>query len=375
MSRKIVKGKSRIVAGVWTCSSCKTPEIDGSLTSCPHCGNPRDSDEKPRLGANSRQVTDQREIDRARSGPNKRCGSCGTENKASNTTCSQCGSLLDTFVSDQNYATSHGSTHRDDRGGNGQKHADAGTSGQSSYVGSPERYQSNNYSRAFSQVRQFNLGSISWPVWGALGGLILVLAILLWPHKEMVTVRGFAWERTAHVYLQKWVEEEAWEGEVPNGATILSSRDAQRTTEQVEVGRIFVDPPEVCTDHEDTVDLGNGYYEINSYQDCTDPSGYYEIEYEDKPIYATKYTYKIQRWVFEKTLTSTGTDKSPYWPQASFGRVNNASEKYQVELMNSREKEFVTNVNYDNWMSYRLDQRWYAWMNLFGGVYSLSPIE
>jgi hypothetical protein len=129
---------------------------------------------------------------------------------------------------------------------------------------------------------------------------------------------------TRAIDVEAWraVRNQAWEGETPGGARLLSRErqvhhtERERTgTDRVKVGRR---------------DLGNGFFE-DVYED--------RPVYRERPVYRTRIAYEVETWVRDRTERASGSDQSPRWPDPRLrGREREAGrhEAYVVLLQGRR---------------------------------------
>ena len=112
-------------------------------------------------------------------------------------------------------------------------------------------------------------------------------------------------------------------------------------------------------------DLGNGYFEeITSkrpiYETYYETETYQEPVYRNEPVYATKYYYEIDKWLYERTVSTSGKDKNPYWGEPNLcdnERVSNKTEKYYIMGLNSKGKERKVSLDYALWKDLNLNQK------------------
>ena len=84
-------------------------------------------------------------------------------------------------------------------------------------------------------------------------------------------------------------------------------------------------------------DMGNGYfetYEVPQYGTRYRTEEYQERVYRQEPVYDTWYQYTVQRWQYDRTLTASGTDDAPYWPELTLAadteREGGRDEEYRI---------------------------------------------
>ena len=121
---------------------------------------------------------------------------------------------------------------------------------------------------------------------------------------ETVTVAGFEWERTVEVEDKDTVREEAWADEVPEEAHLVARRRQVHHTEREQVGTRKGQPV-----------------------------------YRERPVYADRVAYDIDRWRVVRTAKATGRDQSPRWPDIRLNlgeREGKRGETYVVVLQGQR---------------------------------------
>ena len=77
----------------WTCPNCggRNP---GPEKTCLSCGSPQPEDVQFEEAPDKELIQDEKELERAKAGPDIHCGFCGTRNPAGTLECSQCGADL-----------------------------------------------------------------------------------------------------------------------------------------------------------------------------------------------------------------------------------------------------------------------------------------
>ncbi len=130
------------------------------------------------------------------------------------------------------------------------------------------------------------------------------------------------------------------------------------------------------TQHVDkTCYRNNGNGSSSSY-DC----GYdQQVLMGSTPIYATEYTYKIDRWKPSRTVNASGADRYPVWPQYTLAnggaqvigseRVNSQNEKYSVKFINNADKkQYTLNTSLQGWNAYQIGGSYPLILNFRGDV-------
>jgi len=347
-------GRSRIIEGHWDCAFCETKEIRGGLRNCPNCGKPRDEHTKFEMNANSRVLSDAeaKTIDRD---PDWECSFCGNLNPDESLTCISCGGNKDDKKG----------TYFDARKEDAEKEA---------YLKEQEQKQrdlEHNYANDSSAIPKFNLSSdfIKKLLIGAgsvLGvvAFIWLLVLLFTPKVETINVLGFSWERNIEIEEIQTFEEDDWD--LPYGARLLYTQEeisghkdviAHYETVEKQVSHDVYDHTDVVVIG--TEDLGNGYFE-----EITDEVDVYRTEYTTEydeepvyrqdPIYDTKYYYEIDRWVTGRNLSTSGTDKEPFWDDVQIWddeREGDRTERYSVKVKNEENEIETLSLDYSKWMA------------------------
>lgn len=191
-----------------------------------------------------------------------------------------------------------------------------------------------------------------------------------------LVVERVGWLRSVEVEQFRQVTDEGWEGEVPDGARVLSRRQAVHHHDRVKVGSHTV--PEYYTErvrtgtrteteyytdqeyggteqyHCGTRNKGNGYFEdvyctrpvyrtvtktrnktVDDYQTVTRTRDRVVEDFKDVPVYQTKVTYTVKRWVAVDRAVAQGEDLAPRWPEVAVSKTRREGrrvEKYTVYL-------------------------------------------
>lgn len=399
-----------ILEGLWNCAECRTTGIPGHLTECPNCHDPRkemlDRSEEVYLPTNARIVTDTAELQQANAGPNWNCGFCGTQNRATDKVCSDCGKPLssdDFVVQVRNYVSgknaegvnlSDDDQLSDDRGDAILTSADKLQELEKGPVSLPERTLSMN--ALPRQGRRLSYESVppdespsslltllrERPMQLRLGVLALAAAVVLFggwfiygtfirTRDVKLQVQSLSWQRQVEVEAYKTLTLQDWT--VPADGRVIESHQAIRSYVQVfdhneqrsrQVGERVASGSHteqyVCGSK--TVNKGNGYFSSeNTYctRTVTDYTTQYHTEYYDvpiyrsKPVYDTQYTYQVDRWVTDHFVTAKG-DTDPYWPTFTPSnrkeRVGNERhENYQVNLTDQHGRRFQRSTDLTTW--------------------------
>lgn len=348
---------------LWDCQYCDAMGVRGREDYCPSCSRPRPEGTKFYLPKDAQAVTDESLLRQTKKGPDWVCAFCDSSNEADETACVYCGAGREATSAQQQvkeYAV-----------------GSAPTSGDNTFEDAPVAAEPQQASRP------------RWlPVAGVLALLVLLACIcggiLLSRSSEAeVTAVQFDWQRTIEVEAVRTVVEEDWD--VPAGGRTLSQQEEIReydrvligyetlereVSEQVQVGeRTYV-----CGQR----DLGNGFFEDI---ECTDPvyetqyrtESYDEPIYESVPVYGTKYTYEIDRWLTVRTEQAGANDRSPLWPNTNLGegeREGDRTEMYQITFQDGEGTRHTLDYTEAEWQTFEQGTTYQLKFNAFG-----EPVE
>jgi hypothetical protein len=173
------------------------------------------------------------------------------------------------------------------------------------------------------------------------------------------TVQSASWERSVQVEALRDVTREAWQDDIPAGATPGACTDKYHHTQPDPAPRAT----EVCGTAY-TVDTGTGHGEV--VQDC---------EYR---VYDDWCEYTIKDWIVVDTLVLSGTDLSPSWPEipvAADQREGRREQVYHVVFV-TEDKTFThTLSDADRFRQYQIGSRWVLHTNKLGGIASIEPAQ
>ncbi|MBO7673687.1 MAG: hypothetical protein J6S63_01600 [Atopobiaceae bacterium] len=166
------------------------------------------------------------------------------------------------------------------------------------------------------------------------GGLVVALVALLMfvfgSRPRKITVDGFDWERTISIEQLQTVDESGWE--LPKEARLDHKTQEIRSYNHVldHYEEVPYEVSEEVLDHYETytteVDNGDGTFDVEEHQEPVYKTEYH-TEYRDEPVYVdvpifdTKYYYKIERWVPERDVTTSGDGQEPYWGEVELSKA------------------------------------------------------
>lgn len=195
-------------------------------------------------------------------------------------------------------------------------------------------------------------------------------------------VAGFSWARSIPVEEMKTLREEGWS--VPTDGRVRDRETRFKENVSVLVGydertRTVSDRVQTGTESYScgTRDLGNGYFQD---QTCQRPiystvsrEETYEVPvYQQQPVYATWYTYNIDRWRTVHNLREGAANKSPKWPANPHRgpklREGGRSETYTVRLNAGEAGQFDRNLPELRWKALDVGDDVVLHINRAGGV-------
>jgi ribosomal protein L37E len=309
--------------GVWDCPSCGRKGNRGPEKYCGGCGSPRGTDIKFYLPDEAPEVTDAEALKKAQAGADWMCPYCGADNPVANAFCSGCGAPRDGAKTRE--VVDHPLV-------------------EPPAAPAPQPLVAPDSGKG-RWVKRLGFGCL---------GLLAIAALLIFlgrPRADVLTVTGHHWVRTASVEIQKPVTEQAWEGEVPAGARILSSSREVHHVDHIQTGtrtrtrtvteRVQTGTQKVKTGHRD---LGNGYFQDifedrPVYQNRSHPETYQEPVYRDQPVYRKRTRYEIDKWVKDREAKAEGSDLAPAWPSSGLSskqREADRKEIYEVLFKDSK---------------------------------------
>ncbi len=358
MRRRIGRpSRTAIVEGKWVCKSCGSENLTGSNRVCPNCGNPRDEQEDitpPNPGGP--EVTDLEKLKEARSGPEWNCEHCGKANSPLEEVCEYCGAAKGT------------SPQRKKRWGKTQ----------------PDTPPPQTESSVVTHSVDFKPLLLLFGGVTALAILIAALYFFVFQTKEHnAIVVGHTWERSIPLEELHTYQEEGWS--LPAGARLLSTQERANGSREYQIGTRtdYEDVPvEVQVGEEpcgEPRDLGNGNFE-------QDYCPVFETEYERRPvdvpiyatevIYATYYFYEVDRWEVVHTFRSSGTDTSPYWPDAPTRydqRTGQPSQRLEIIFSAEGNKKYTYQAKDEHeWKSFTQGQEVVLKVNRLGLIMDIE---
>jgi hypothetical protein len=307
----------KIVMGYWDCPSCGSKGIPGTTYDCPNCGRQRGKETKFYMKSGPVEYVAGHKV----VGADWYCEYCGALNSAGKTVCENCGSpkseSKDDYFSLKNPPKPK----------------------------QPEPSVHKATAPSFDPLSIIHKVKQSSLAIKLIAGIILLIIVsnlissfISKPRDYAYDVKELTWENSIEIEEYKTFRESDWY--LPNGARLVDTNWEIRTYESV------LDHYETVTRSRQVPD--GGHYET-SYSDNGDgtfteestyvtdyTTEYYEEDepvYRQEPVYDTKYYYDIDRWVYERTETTTGKDKNPYWADITLNdkeRESGRDSKYTM---------------------------------------------
>lgn len=333
--------KRKLILAYWDCEYCGTEKIKGNIPNCPNCGKPRDDNTRFYIDPTHKEYVPKETAKKINRNPDWICNHCGQLNSDDITTCTWCGSIRDNTNFDY-----HSNIAKQEKEAQEKK----------------QEFNSECISRhnVLLPVKQLLIAFLALAI---IGGLVF----LLMPKEYSGTVKAFAWERNILIERYQTVQESSWS--LPTNARLKYTHEEFYTTTQVldhyETKTRKVPYQELVGYHDVTVgyeDLGNGYFEeiISSepvYETKYTTEQYEEPVYMSVPIYKTKYYYDIDKWLYERTVSTSGNDHEPYWGKINLKsdeRVSSKNQTYSITIETSKDTKTFT-MSYDDWCSLELN--------------------
>ncbi|MFL6194248.1 MAG: zinc ribbon domain-containing protein [Thermoanaerobaculia bacterium] len=318
--------------GAWDCPVCGRKRNRGPEKFCGGCGSPRGPEVTFYLPEDSPEVAEAEALKRAQAGPDWVCPYCDADNPADHEFCSGCGAPRDADAKRREVVE-----HK---------------LGEPAVPPPPQPLA--------APAGPAGPGRGGWLKKGCgIGCLgLILLAGLIWllgrPSSTTLTVTGYHWSRTIPVEELRPVTEEAWEGQVPAGARVLSQRRDVHHVDHIQIGsrtktRTVSEQVQTGTERVKTGsrDLGNGYFEDvyedrPVYESRSREESYEEPIYRDQPVYRQRIRYVIEKWQPDREAKAEGDDHDARWPDPALGekeREGTRKEEYEVLFRDAKGKD------------------------------------
>lgn len=344
----------------WTCEHCGT-ENPGPRKFCNNCGAPQPRNIEFHQPAEAILLSDADDIERAKAGPDVHCPYCQARNPGNSAFCGACGGdLTDAEARESGKVLG---AHRSG-GALEIECPSCGTlnlptalecAGCGDSLGeeklpspAPKKKEGAKPSRPLPVGILIGVGLLCLVV-------IIALVVLLGRTEEQsAVVQNTSWSRSVPIEMLSSVERDDWADEIPSDATILDCSEEYRST----LSEPAPNTVEVCgTPY--TVDTGSGFGEV--VQDCV-----YEL-------YDEFCSYTAMDWVLFDTVSITGNDNNPVWPEYILEedqRAGTGEEELVVIFLVGEETFSYKLDNVDKFEQFISGSNWILEINTFGKVVS-----
>lgn len=338
----------QMIEGRWDCSSCGKKMIQGRYKHCPGCGKGRGADVKFYVADPNDVVA----ADVPEKGPDWLCEYCGAYAPDSAKFCTNCG------------AQRSDKTYFDVQQEQEEKAAQEAAA-------QPER--TSEPARRRSPILPLIL----------LAALAAFIIFQLIPRNADARVTAKSWMRQVAVESYVWVDDSGWA--LPQGAVLTESRreirDYERVLDHYETRSRQVPEQYISGYSTEYQDMGNGYFQsvqIPQYATRYRTEYYDEAVYRNEPIYDTRYYYQIQRWIYNRTLTASGEESNPYWPeetlQADTERTGERDEQYAIQC-EAEKNTYTIRLPLTEWQTYNVGDKVNLELSSGGTVRRVSHAE
>lgn len=364
--------------GKWRCVRCAQVNLGRNLN-CLTCGVKRGDDVEFFLDDDAAAVSDAELLGQANAGADWVCRYCSGNNRAFETQCSSCGSQH-TSADKQLIEETRGIN---DWSENRQKAANV--------ADAPQNFQTPPKQASFGKLIKYGLLGV-----GGLAAILIALFVVLiylstLTYPAEIEVVNLEWTRTIALEEYKTVSETAWEGAVPSNARVQSNERALHHTDKVPDGTRTV--PETYTervsDGSERYVCGrtskkNGFFEDKyctrtKYKTVTRTRNRTETIYRDVPVYKTRYSYLIDKWVSAGEKTLSGTDFNPQWATVLVDNTHREASRTEIYNLICKElggdnKLHKLKLTAENWAQFQAGARLHGTKDYFGKLLSIDEL-
>jgi hypothetical protein len=196
----------------------------------------------------------------------------------------------------------------------------------------------------------------------------LVVIAATWKKSSTYAVLGHTWERNVSVETFGPVKKSDWCDALPSGARTLRRTSAQRGSEKIPDGQ-------EC--RKIRKDQGDGTFK--EVTDC-------KPKFKERPVMADKCDYEVDQWSPSRTLTASGADLDPRWPDTSglragtcqgCERPGSRSERYTLRLRGPKGEDDLEecDVPETRWRAIPDKSRWRAKVGVLTGKVDCDSLE
>lgn len=302
--------------GYWDCKYCDTKKILGTERICPNCGRPRGKETKFYLDKSNLVELTSEQAETKNKGADWLCPFCDTLNSTLDNVCKSCGSPRTESKKDY--------FNMNDK--------------------EPEPEPEQDYK--FKLHSDIPKKVIDW-LWKIGIGALVVLAVsavvwLFMPKISDFTVTEKSWQYTQKIESYETVRESDWS--LPSSARLVDKKaeihhydsefDHYETRIRQVSEQVLDGYDEVCS-YDDNGDgsFSESCSDVPRYRTEYHTETYEEPVYKDVPVYATKYYYDIDKWIYKTSATSSGVNNEPYWKEVILKdneRIGEKIEEYWI---------------------------------------------
>jgi ribosomal protein L40E len=352
----------------WTCPNCGGIN-PGPEKVCSQCGAPQPDDVEFEQVKGTELTTDEVVVARVKAGPDIHCPYCSARNPGDAKTCSQCGGDLVEGerrergkVLGAYKAEAVGKVPCPHCGADNLKNAKTCSQCGGSMDIRDDKREISDKAKAIPQrpkpekAKRRPIGLIVILV---LVCIVAAVFVFLAMRTEAVagTVAGVGWERSIPIEALVPVEYRDWRDQLPSGAEILGCEQEFRSVES----EPQPNAEEVCgTPY--SVDTGSGYAEV--VQDC---------EYH---VYEDYCTYTVIEWSVIDTVSISGNDFTPEWPDPVLSaeqRLGEGTEAYSIYFDTNKDDYTYSIGDFETFQQFQVGTKWNLEINTFGNVVSVEP--
>ncbi len=363
----------KLLEGFWDCKYCGNKRIRGSIRECPNCGKARDNSTKFYLDSSEKHYVSEEKAAKINKNPDWVCIYCEQLNSDNDDVCISCGAPR-TSENMNYFENQKRNEEKSKKNIQSQTFKDSSSSSLShrnidtknSLSNSKDSINSKK-TRTFQKKTNF-LKYLIFILVIAIG--ILGAVSLFKPKEHKLTISELSWERCIDVERYQTVKENDWI--LPSGGRLLYTRREYSHSEQIldhyetrtrSVAKERISGYETYVSG--TRDLGNGYFEEITnerpiYETYYENESYEEPIYRTEPVYRTKYYYEIDKWLYECSVETSGTNDFPYWGETNLNsdeREASKSETYTVNGIDTKnEKELSFTLPLEDWSALEIGQ-------------------
>lgn len=328
--------EKKLLVGLWDCPYCGSRGINGLKKKCPNCAHTQDAGTKFYLGV-ERQYLDADKAKNYGKGADWTCAYCGGLNRYDSDLCADCGAPREEntgsyFDNRQREAAKASSERAERKKALAEKQAAAKR----------------------QRLKRFGLVAAA---------ILLLIVLLFMPRGKTAEVAELHWERSCDIEALQNVTESGWS--LPDGGTLVSSREALHHYDQVIDHYENVEETrsrQVLSGYDTSVsyvDNGDGTFSEQTVETPVYTTEYYtevvsEPVYRQEPVYATEYTYTIDRWIPERTESASGAS-DPCWPEVRLAdneRISRQEESYLLCARTANGKTYTVSLPEALWRNY-----------------------